>query len=146
MISLVIPVYNEQESLALLHGEIAAVAAREGLSVEVVFVDDGSRDGSWAVIRGLARACHLDLLNGVPAPSVRPELLQAATWRAARYGVDGELLDVLERRSLPAGKMVAAILDFVGPALDEFGEREEVSGLVDATLREGTGDDVWRWH
>ena len=55
MISLVIPVYNEQESLALLHGEIAAVAAREGLSVEVVFVDDGSRDGSWAVIRDLAR-------------------------------------------------------------------------------------------
>jgi carboxylate-amine ligase len=91
------------------------------------------------LIRGLARACHLDLLNGVPAPSVRSELLQAATWRAARYGVDGELLDVVERRSLPAAKMVAALLDFVGPALDEFGEREEVSALVDATLRDGTG-------
>jgi carboxylate-amine ligase len=91
------------------------------------------------LIRALARACHLDFLNGVPSPSVRPELMQAATWRAARYGVDGDLVDVVERRSLPAGKMIAALLDFIGPALDEFGEREEVSSLVDATLRDGTG-------
>jgi carboxylate-amine ligase len=91
------------------------------------------------LIRALARACHLDFLNGVPSPSVRPELMQAATWRAARYGVDGDLVDVVERRSLPAGKMIAALLDFIGPALDEFGEREEVSSLVDTTLRDGTG-------
>jgi carboxylate-amine ligase len=91
------------------------------------------------LIRALARACHVDLLNGVPSPSVRPELMQAATWRAARYGVEGDLVDVVERRSLPAEKMVAGLLDFVGPALDEFGEREEVSSLVDATLRDGTG-------
>ncbi|HEY4939410.1 MAG TPA: carboxylate-amine ligase, partial [Actinomycetota bacterium] len=37
------------------------------------------------------------------------------------------------------GKMVAALLDFVGPALDEFGERDEVASLVEATLRDGTG-------
>ena len=91
------------------------------------------------LLRGLARACHLDVLKGVPSPSVRPELMQAATWRAARYGVDGDLVDVIERRSLPARKMVAALLDFVAPALDEFGDREEVAGLVDATLRDGTG-------
>jgi dolichol-phosphate mannosyltransferase len=55
MISLVIPVYNEVDSLALLHGEIRAVAERERLDIEVVFVDDGSRDGSWAVITELAK-------------------------------------------------------------------------------------------
>jgi carboxylate-amine ligase len=91
------------------------------------------------LIRALARACHLDALRGTPPPSVRPELMQAATWRASRYGVDGDLVDVVERRSVPAGKMVAALLDFIGPALDEFGERDEVAGQVDATLRDGTG-------
>ncbi len=55
MISIVIPVYNEHDSLALLHGEIVQVAKIAELDVEVVFVDDGSRDGSWDVIAGLAR-------------------------------------------------------------------------------------------
>jgi len=55
MLSLVIPVYNEEESLAILHKEIEAVAHREGLDVEVLFIDDGSRDGSWKVIQELAQ-------------------------------------------------------------------------------------------
>lgn len=55
MLSLVIPVYNEEESLKILHGEIEAVARREGFEVEIVFVDDGSRDGSWKVIAELAQ-------------------------------------------------------------------------------------------
>jgi len=54
LLSVVIPVYNEHDSLAALHGEIAAVAAAQGLDLEVVFVDDGSRDGSWEVIGELA--------------------------------------------------------------------------------------------
>ncbi len=54
MISVVIPVYNERESLLQLHAELAAVAAAANLDLEVVFVDDGSSDGSWAVIVELA--------------------------------------------------------------------------------------------
>jgi dolichol-phosphate mannosyltransferase len=54
VISVVVPVYNERESLALLQGEIAKVAAAAGLEVEVMFVDDGSTDGSWSVITDLA--------------------------------------------------------------------------------------------
>jgi dolichol-phosphate mannosyltransferase len=54
MISIVIPVYNERESLRPLHEEIAAVAAAESLELEVLFVDDGSTDGSWDVIRDLS--------------------------------------------------------------------------------------------
>jgi dolichol-phosphate mannosyltransferase len=55
VISVVVPVFNESESLHPLHGEIAAVAGREGLDLEVLFVDDGSTDGSWKVIQELAR-------------------------------------------------------------------------------------------
>jgi glycosyltransferase involved in cell wall biosynthesis len=54
MISLVIPVYNEKDSLATLHAEIADSARQANLDLEVVFVDDGSRDGSWDAIAGLA--------------------------------------------------------------------------------------------
>jgi glycosyltransferase involved in cell wall biosynthesis len=54
MLSIVVPVYNEFESLAELHGELDDVARRCGWSIEVIFVDDGSSDGSWDVIRGLA--------------------------------------------------------------------------------------------
>jgi dolichol-phosphate mannosyltransferase len=54
LLSLVIPVYNERESLAALHAEIAEVAAKLRERVEMIFVDDGSKDDSWAVVREIA--------------------------------------------------------------------------------------------
>lgn len=56
MLSIVVPVYNEQESVEALHREINEVAAAEGYQLDVIFVDDGSTDRSWEVIRGLAGA------------------------------------------------------------------------------------------
>lgn len=53
-ISLVVPVYNEEENLPMLAGEIRAAMARVPRSWELVFVDDGSTDKSLAVIRELA--------------------------------------------------------------------------------------------
>lgn len=56
MISVVIPVYNEAESLVELHGQLDAVFASAAMGpVEFLFVDDGGRDGSWGVIADLAR-------------------------------------------------------------------------------------------
>ncbi|MCI0638483.1 MAG: glycosyltransferase family 2 protein [Gemmataceae bacterium] len=55
MISIVIPVYNEKDSLAALFGEIALTASQANLAFEVIFADDGSRDGSWQIIADLAR-------------------------------------------------------------------------------------------
>jgi len=54
MISMVIPVYNEAESLEPLYQEIDEVAAAHGYQVEIVFVNDGSTDDSWRVIEDLA--------------------------------------------------------------------------------------------
>jgi glycosyltransferase involved in cell wall biosynthesis len=53
-LSLVLPVHNERESLPPLYEQIAAAVQGTGLSAEVIFVDDGSRDGSWEVIKDLA--------------------------------------------------------------------------------------------
>jgi dolichol-phosphate mannosyltransferase len=56
MLSIVIPVYNEAESLETLHREIREVAAANGYQLDVIFVDDGSRDNSWEIVRRLAAA------------------------------------------------------------------------------------------
>ena len=52
-ISIVVPVFEEEESLPELADRIRAVCEVEGLRFEVWMVDDGSRDGSWNVIQGL---------------------------------------------------------------------------------------------
>lgn len=54
MLSVVVPVYNEEQSLAMLHQELSEVAAAQAYDLDVIFVDDGSTDGSWGVIQSLA--------------------------------------------------------------------------------------------
>ena len=52
-LSVVIPLFNEEESLPELVAWIGRVVARQGWSHEIILVDDGSTDGSWKVIEGL---------------------------------------------------------------------------------------------
>lgn len=54
LLSAVIPVYNEADSLAALHAELRTVAAANQYDLEIVFVDDGSRDASWRILGELA--------------------------------------------------------------------------------------------
>ena len=56
-ISVVVPLYNEAESLPELVAWIDRVANSEGLSYEIIMVDDGSTDGSWAVVQQL-KECY----------------------------------------------------------------------------------------
>jgi len=55
-VTIVVPVYNEQLSLHDLANEIRAVRDQHSLDLQVVFVDDGSTDESWSVIRALAES------------------------------------------------------------------------------------------
>ncbi|NRA49590.1 MAG: glycosyltransferase family 2 protein [Phaeodactylibacter sp.] len=52
-ISIVVPLFNEEESLPELEAWIRRVMEANGYSYEIVFVDDGSRDGSWEVVEQL---------------------------------------------------------------------------------------------
>ncbi|MGH7199852.1 MAG: glycosyltransferase family 2 protein [Planctomycetaceae bacterium] len=54
MLSIISPVLNEAESLPALYREIVAACEPAGIEFEVLFIDDGSADGSWEVIASLA--------------------------------------------------------------------------------------------
>lgn len=53
-LSLVIPLYNEADSLRDLHHWIRSVMDENGFTYEIIFIDDGSKDDSWDVINNLA--------------------------------------------------------------------------------------------
>lgn len=53
VISICVPVYNEQDNLPLLHDAICKVVDPAGISMELILVDDGSMDGSWQTIEAL---------------------------------------------------------------------------------------------
>ena len=53
-VSIVIPIYNEIENLQILHGEIREVMDRLPNEYEVIFVDDGSNDGSQQRLQQMA--------------------------------------------------------------------------------------------
>lgn len=52
-ISVIVPLYNEVDSLPELHEWIQRVMKENGFSYEVIFIDDGSKDGSWFVVEAL---------------------------------------------------------------------------------------------
>ena len=62
-ISIVVPLYNEEESLPELHAWIERVMNAHGFSYEIIFVNDGSTDRSWQVIEGLSK--QSDKVKGI---------------------------------------------------------------------------------
>lgn len=91
------------------------------------------------LVRAVARRCEADARQGAPPPRVRPELLRAAHWHAARFGVDGELVDPDAGAAVPAAERVAQLLAFARPALEDAGEWDEVSALAGEVLGGGSG-------
>lgn len=56
MLSIVVPVFNEEESLAELHRQVRETTSSNGIETEIIFVDDGSTDASWCRIEELAQS------------------------------------------------------------------------------------------
>lgn len=91
------------------------------------------------LIRGLVRTCYQQALLQTPHIELRPELQRAAHWRAARWGLEGELTDMEAEDSVPAPELVEKLLAFVRPALEEFGDWDEVYAIAQKTMQSGTG-------
>lgn len=117
-------------------------------TVEVRATDVQLRADDSVMVAGLVRALVATALHdertGVPCPQLHAELARAASWHAARHGLDDELIDPVRGVRGRAGDVVLGLLDHVGPALDAHGDRHQVTALVERLLREGTGADRQR--
>ena len=67
-------------------------------------------------------------------------LIMENKWRAARYGLDGKLIDFGKQEEVPARRLIGEILEFVSDVAEELGSREEI-GYVERILEDGTGAD-----
>src|SRR5579859_7171151 len=67
-------------------------------------------------------------------------LIMENKWRAARYGVQGKLIDFGKEQEVSVPSLIEEYLEFVDDVLDELNSREEV-GYVETILRRGTGAD-----
>ena len=90
-LSIVIPVFNEEENIAPLIREIDAVLTPMGKSYEIVAVDDGSRDGTFAVLRRLcAEAKHLKVVK------LKRNFGQTAAMAAGLAHADGAVVVLMD--------------------------------------------------
>jgi glutamate---cysteine ligase / carboxylate-amine ligase len=91
------------------------------------------------LIRGLAAACHREATEGAPPPAVRREVMTAAVWRAARYGLSSTLVSPTALELRPAQAVVDELFDHIREPLIEQGDHEELLEGVRRILREGNG-------
>ncbi|WP_411104082.1 glutamate--cysteine ligase [Streptomyces sp. cmx-4-9] len=116
-------------------------------TVEVRCMDVQLRADDAVMLAGIVRALVTTAITeekaGVPQVPCAPELVQASTWHAARYGLNGTLVDPggLARSS---GDVLCALLHHLTPALEDSGDLRQVSGLVHRLLQEGTPADRQR--
>jgi glutamate---cysteine ligase / carboxylate-amine ligase len=70
----------------------------------------------------------------------RRALIEENKWRAARWGIDGNLIDFGKREEVPMRHLALELLDFVDDVVDELGSRQEVN-YIHTILRDGTSAD-----
>ncbi len=90
-VSVVIPVYNEVENVKLLADSILGVMTGLGRTFEIIFVDDGSRDGTHKILRGLAEEDAR-----IKAVRFRKNYGQTAGLAAGFWYADGDIIVTLD--------------------------------------------------
>lgn len=94
----------------------------------------------------LCRALVSEILAHVSmqADIQHPELLDAALWHAARYGLSEQLIHPVLQTLVPASEVVAALLEFTAPALDSAGDLPTVTAMLHDVMTLGTGAEQQR--
>ena len=70
----------------------------------------------------------------------RKELIDENRWRAARYGLDGKMIDFGKSEELPTRALVRELLDLVGEEIEELGIRKQIK-VIEDVLMHGTSAD-----
>ncbi|MFC5065828.1 glutamate--cysteine ligase [Actinomycetospora atypica] len=111
-------------------------------TVELRICDASPTVDGVVLIAGLARALTVHGVRahtlGRPQPQYRPELLRAASWRAARSGLEGDLVDVTGRELVPPSRAVRLLLDHLREDLEDAGDWDVVSELALEALARGS--------
>ena len=112
-------------------------------TVELRVCDACPQVDDVVLIAGLFRAlvgkAREELEAGLPLPASRHELLRAASWRAARSGLEGDLVDLVGPSLVAPAIMVGQLVDHLRPQLEAVGDWEQVLELSQATLSRGSG-------
>jgi carboxylate-amine ligase len=91
------------------------------------------------IVRALVTTGLREHRTGQALTHDAPELVAAAVWQAARYGLDEQLVHPCTGQRQPAEQAVQALLDHLTPALKESGDLDRVVSGVERLLRTGTG-------
>lgn len=90
-ISIIVPIYNESQNIPILHDEIKAVMESMGKEYEVIFVDDGSTDGTLSILTNLSKQ-----FEQIKVISFRKNFGQTAATSAGFDYSRGEIVLVLD--------------------------------------------------
>ena len=93
-----------------------------------------------ALIQALVAKMHKLLKQNLSFRPYRKVLINENKWRAARYGIQGKLIDFGKQEEVPYRELCGELLDFVDDVLDELGSRHEVE-YIKQILDHGTGAD-----
>lgn len=111
-------------------------------TVEVRVADSCPRLDDAVLQAGLARAlvrvAAREAQRGLPYPAPRPEVVRAARWRAARFGLEGTLVDLRRATRVPAPELVHELLARVREDLEATGDWAEVAALAEQALGRGS--------
>jgi glutamate---cysteine ligase / carboxylate-amine ligase len=111
-------------------------------TIELRLCDSVPRVDDVLLLAGLFRALVMrageDEDAGRPYVATAPSLIRAAMWRAARAGLEGDLVDLREHKPLPVQQVVRRLVDDLRPQLEEAGDWDHVRALVDEALRDGS--------
>ena len=97
-----------------------------------------------ALARALVDTAATQWRHGHPVDPIRIEVLRGAAWRAARFGLQGDLLDHRSRELVPAWAMIDALVQHVLHALRANGDLDFVLAGIEDLRRRGTGAQVQR--
>lgn len=89
--------------------------------------------------RALVESAAKSWRAGEPALDLRPDLLKAASWGAARYGLAGNLFDPVARRSIPAFELLDHLVARLEPELRLYGDLELAKVGVDRLRHNAVG-------
>jgi carboxylate-amine ligase len=128
------------DSPARVHADVRPSAKYPTLEIRAADVCTSVDDAVLlaGLVRGLVASAADEAQAGVPTAILRPELLRAAQWRAARYGLDADLIDIGAVRSAPAAEVLRSLVAFARPGLEDHGDWDEVRLLLDQVLARGT--------